>query len=970
MTTFSGQVSQSTDDGEQSNTGTITLTGGNLVCDASQPWAAYRFQNVTVPSGATVSAATVSQFFSGTKTATNYTIYGNNVANPVTLATTTSYISGLAQTSQTATWSAAITVGQFNTSPSVSSIVSALIALGSWASGNAMLFMLNGITAATSAAIWTAYDGTPANAEEISITYTSTTPGAPTGLTAAYASSTSVALAWTQGSGTVTDNKVQWSTDNATWNTTDIGSAATSYTVTGLTASTLYYFQVNAGNSGSFSAYSAYVVWVSGANFTVQVSASTDDAYQASSGSVTLTDPTDTINVGLGLFTDYLGFRFLSPGIAYDQDIQTAYLDLNLPSVSGIAGTVSINAQLSTAPATFVASTNNISSRTFTGSPTAWLLTAASAGWNTSPNVAPAIQAIVDQAGAASTDPIALVVTGGTGVSGFEVQMWDGNAPTSAVLWGTYIPTLTISVSDTIEAKDGFSTLLSHLRTVSSTVEAKDSLLPPAVTWRRLTADTVEAKDSLAAILSHLRIVADTFEVFDSLLPQQMVWRRGLSDNVEALSGVSVQAILYRMLADTVEAKSGISVQTEYLRSLQDTIQVFDQAPTRTFYYRTFADPVGITDLVGRGLIKNLAVIADTIEVKSGPVGLGFVKMLSNLQDTVGVTDGFKVLRAALRQVADTVGVTDYVPAPLDLPGWNLALSDLVEVIAGHWTFFVPTIWTAAIQDLIAVTDLIVNPIIVSKNRLVADTVGLTDSVATAALWRRVLRDTIESKDSVARSTIALRLVSDLVALSDQAARGGIFYREVAEIIGVLDFPTFLRATSILISETVAVTTASPVQTIARRAFSDHVEVSDAALTQARLLRLVSDQIGITDAVQRGLIALRTLADVVGITDTRATAATWRRTLRDVLGVNDEVLEAVIALRKLADSIGVSDNPTTAGIYLRQLADAFQITDAVQTIDISDASGYVEGDIQAVQGYVDGADAVDGYVDGADAVQP
>lgn len=81
-------------------------------------------------------------------------------------------------------------------------------------------------------------------------------PGVPTGLSASYVSSTEVALSWTQGSGTVTDNEVQYSTDGQTWTTIDIGSAATSYTVTGLSPNTVYVFQVNAGDSGSYSAYS------------------------------------------------------------------------------------------------------------------------------------------------------------------------------------------------------------------------------------------------------------------------------------------------------------------------------------------------------------------------------------------------------------------------------------------------------------------------------------------------------------------------------------------------------------------------------------------------------------------------------------------------------------------------------------------------------------------------------------------
>lgn len=93
----------------------------------------------------------------------------------------------------------------------------------------------------------------------LSVTITTgSPPGAPTGLTASYNSPTSLNLAWTQGSGTVTDNKVQYSTDNATWTTVDIGSAVTSYTLTGLTPNTLYYVQVAAANTNGTSSYSTY----------------------------------------------------------------------------------------------------------------------------------------------------------------------------------------------------------------------------------------------------------------------------------------------------------------------------------------------------------------------------------------------------------------------------------------------------------------------------------------------------------------------------------------------------------------------------------------------------------------------------------------------------------------------------------------------------------------------------------------
>jgi hypothetical protein len=203
MSTCSGQVAQSSDDGQQISTGSVTLTNtSTLVKSTTSPAATYwacRFENVTVPAGATISAASLSVYCpSSCATSMDTTLYCNKVANPSTLSATSSYISGLASTSNTVTWNTALSTSAFNASPDISAIITELIGQGSWASGNSMLFVLHALSGANGATVEN-YDGSSSEAAELSITYTAASvPGAPSGLSVEFASSASLSLTWTQ----------------------------------------------------------------------------------------------------------------------------------------------------------------------------------------------------------------------------------------------------------------------------------------------------------------------------------------------------------------------------------------------------------------------------------------------------------------------------------------------------------------------------------------------------------------------------------------------------------------------------------------------------------------------------------------------------------------------------------------------------------------------------------------------------
>src|SRR6267154_1028756 len=82
-------------------------------------------------------------------------------------------------------------------------------------------------------------------------------PTAPTNLAASAAGSSQINLSWTNTSTTQTGVKIERSTDNVSFTQIAVaGATAVSYSNTGLSASTTYFYRVRATNASGDSAYS------------------------------------------------------------------------------------------------------------------------------------------------------------------------------------------------------------------------------------------------------------------------------------------------------------------------------------------------------------------------------------------------------------------------------------------------------------------------------------------------------------------------------------------------------------------------------------------------------------------------------------------------------------------------------------------------------------------------------------------
>lgn len=117
-----------------------------------------------------------------------------------------------------------------------------------------------------------------------------TYPGAPTGLGATAAGSTQINLSWTAPSGGATSYKIERSpTGSGSWTEIATGVTGTTYSSTGLTASTTYYYRVRSTNATGDSAYSSNANATTTSGGTVPNQVTGLSATPASSSQINLT---------------------------------------------------------------------------------------------------------------------------------------------------------------------------------------------------------------------------------------------------------------------------------------------------------------------------------------------------------------------------------------------------------------------------------------------------------------------------------------------------------------------------------------------------------------------------------------------------------------------------------------------------------------------------------------------------------
>ena len=453
-TTFEARVVASLDDVEQFADQSMYVNSSDLelIHDSSDQIVGIRWTGLTIPKGATITAAWI-QFAAKESwpDATSLNFYGQASDAAPQFTSNTNDVGARARTSAFVNWVPVVwnvdEVGANERTPDLKSVVQEIVNRAGWASGNPLAIIINGTGHRTA---W-AWDGNAALAPLLHIEYTTGAPpvdqppvanlavtqaaSPPLTVSASAAGSTdtdatpikSYSFTWGDGSqATVVNAPAQTATHT-------YGSAGT-YTVTLVATDT--------GNLASTPVTKNITITGSSNANTVEkrVAASSDDAEENSSRRVTLNSP--DLQLVQDATTQTVGMRWTGITIPQGSTITAAWIQFSSRIAASGATSLALRAQASDNATTFTTSSRSISNRSLTSASTTW----SPAAWNASetgagertPDLSGVVQEVVNRSNWASGNALAIVVTGSGSRTAWA---YDGDAAQAPLLHIEYSST-------------------------------------------------------------------------------------------------------------------------------------------------------------------------------------------------------------------------------------------------------------------------------------------------------------------------------------------------------------------------------------------------------------------------------------------------------------------------------------------------------------------------------------------------
>lgn len=421
------RVRAGADDAEESvATGAVNLTNGDLemVTDgAAQQVVGLRFSAVAIPADATVTQAWI-QFTAdeAQSVATALSVRAQAADNAAAFTTAPHNVSSRPRTAADTSWSppawTAGAAGPGQRTPDLSPVVQEVVSRPGWASGNALAFVVTGSGHRTAEP----FEGGSARAPLLHVEYsTGDVNRAPVVSAGPDQSITLPAGAALDGA--VSDDGKPDPTPAVTWSkvsgpgTVTFSAPASPDTEAGFSSAGGYVLRLTA-DDGELAASDDVTVEARAAgsgSLDVRVAAGSDDAEEASSGSMSLTS-SDLELVTDGSVQQTVGIRFAGVAVPPGATITDAWIQFTADEAQSEATTVSIAAQAADSATTFTTASRNVSARPRTAAAASWsppTWTSAEAGIaQRTPDLSAVVQEVVARPGWASGNALAFVIAG------------------------------------------------------------------------------------------------------------------------------------------------------------------------------------------------------------------------------------------------------------------------------------------------------------------------------------------------------------------------------------------------------------------------------------------------------------------------------------------------------------------------------------------------------------------------------